>query len=193
MNVPIWTMIGAMRQKAVLLAFLLCASSVVHAQLAAPPRPQGTYDKSVAFGLSYGSVNQRDADFWGWSLELGRQLQGPWIGAVSIMWDRETQRVPAAADQKTDSLTAAATITYAITERFALTTGLGKGFADTANPSRSMKFTNGDLATGIVFGISTPGLRHFTRDSIGFSFAYEYNFDLDETSISFDVSFGWSF
>ncbi len=56
-----------------------------------------------------------------------------------------------------------------------------------------MRFTNGDLATGIVLGLATPGLPRYVRDSIGISVAYEYNFDENETSLSLDVTFGWSF
>lgn len=109
------------------------------------------------------------------------------------MWDRETEQFAAAPDKEIDSFTAAATISYALTERVSLTTGLGKGFADTNNPSQSMDFTNGDLATGIVIGYSTPGLRRLARDSVVFSLAYEYNIDQNETTVSIDVAFGWSF
>jgi hypothetical protein len=38
-----------------------------------------------------------------------------------------------------------------------------------------------------------PGLKHFERDSIAFSAAYEYTIAQRETSFSFDVAFGWSF
>jgi hypothetical protein len=73
-----------------------------------------------------------------------------------------------------------------------LTTGLGKGFADTDNPAGTIQLTNGDLGTGICFGIATPGLPQFERDSLGFSISYEYNIMQKETSLSFDVSFGLS-
>ena len=56
-----------------------------------------------------------------------------------------------------------------------------------------MRFTSGDLGTGIAVGFATPGLSQFVRDSIGFSIAYEYNITQKETSVSFDVSYGWSF
>lgn len=175
------------------LPILLFSSPPAHAQIAAPARPQGSYENSVALGLSYGTVNQRDADFWGGSVEFSRKVRGPWIGAAAIMWDRETEQLAGEPDQRTDTFTASATIAYALTDKISLTTGLGKGFADTDNPSQSMKFTNGDLSTGIVLGYSTPGLTHLTRDSVTFSLAYEYNIDRDETSLSIDVGFGWSF
>lgn len=109
------------------------------------------------------------------------------------MWDRETEQVSGGPDTEIDTYNASLTISYGITDKVSLTTGLGKGFADTDNPAQSMKFTNGDLSTGIVIGYSTPGLRHLARDSIAYSLAYEYNFDKNETMVSFDVAFGWSF
>ena len=172
---------------------LLLFPLVGHAQFATPPRPQEDYLNAAGFGLSYGAVNERDADFWGWSVEFSRKLRGPWIGAVAVMWDRESEEVPGARDKEVESFTASATISYSITDRISLTTGLGKGFADTNNPSQSMKFTNGDWVTGIVVGYATSGFQRWDRDSISYSVAYEYNLKNNETSVSFDVSFGWSF
>lgn len=177
----------------ILLAVCFMAPSVAKAQIGSPPRPVAGYKNSAAFGLSYGVINTRDADFWGWSVEASRQLGGRWFAAASIMWDSETEKVAAAPDPEVDTFTAAMTISYSLNKRLAISTGLGKGFADTDNPSGSMRFTNGDLSTGIVLGLSTPGSRRFERDSIAFSVAYEYNITQNETSLSFDVAFGWSF
>lgn len=183
-------------QRLVLAVVLLAGgmmASTAYAQFGSPPRPVAGFKNSAAFGLSYGVNNSRDADFWGWSAEYSRQVGTRWFAAGSIMWDRETEEVDAAPNVEVDTFTAAGTISYGLTERLAITTGLGKGFADTDNPSKAMQFTNGDLSTGIVFGWSTPGLKHFERDSVAFSLAYEYNFTQDETTLSFDVAFGWSF
>ena len=167
--------------------------SVADAQIGSPPRPIAGFKNSAGFGLSYGVNNTRDADFWGWTAEYGRQLGGRWFGGASIMWDRETEKVTAAPDRVIDTYTAAVTVSYSLTKKLGITTGLGKGFADTDNPSDSMRFTNGDLSTGIVLGWSTPGLRHFERDSISLSVAYEYNITQNEITLSFDVAYGWSF
>lgn len=177
----------------VVFAVCIMAPSVASAQFGSPPRPVAGFKNSAAFGLSYGVNNTRDADFWGWSAEYSRKVGDRWFAAASIMWDRETETVADAPDSKTDTYTAAVTISYGLTKRLSVTTGLGKGFANTDNPSGSMRFTSGDLATGIVLGWSTPGLRCFERDSIAFSLAYEYNITQNETTLSFDIAFGWSF
>ncbi len=172
---------------------LLFLSSLAQAQVSAPARPQGDYLNSASFDVSYGVVNGRDADFWGWSVAYSRRFKGAWAGAVALMWDRETENKIEGPDTEVDSYTASATISYAITENVSLATGLGKGFANTDNASQSMKFKSGDLSTGIVVGYSFPGPTSTARDSVVLSLAYEYNISEKETMVSLDAAFGWSF
>ncbi len=163
------------------------------AQVSAPVRPAPTYRNVVAGGVSYGVQNDRDADFWGFAADYSRTLSERWLAGASLNWDRETEKRVVASDRSIDSFTLVGTVSYALNSWMSITTGLGKGFADTNNPMRAMRFTNGDLATGVALGLVTPGLPQFVRDTIGFSIAYEYNVTNRETSLSFDASFGWSF
>ncbi len=148
---------------------------------------------AVAGGLSYGVQNDRSAGFWGFSLDFSRTLGTRWFAAASLSWDSETETFDDRPSRNTKSLTLVGSISYGVTTWMSVTTGLGKGFADTDNPAGTMRFANGDLATGIAVGFATPGLPQFARDSIGFSVAYEYSITGKETSLSFDVTFGWSF
>jgi len=175
------------------LALVILLPTPVRARMSAPARPVESYRNSGAVGLSYGEFNQRDASFWGWSVEYSRTISRRWISAAGVTWDREREQDMTGSILESDTYTIVGTISYSLSPHWVISTGLGKGFADNDNPSRSMKFTNGDVGTGIVLGLSTTGLRHFTRDSIGFSLAYEYNLTKKDTSISFDVTFGWSF
>ena len=172
---------------------LLAGTSDSVAQISAPARPAANYRNSVAAGLSYGFQNERDADFWGWSLGYNRSLGGAWFGEAAVTWDLETEKRVAEPDREVRSFTALGTITYAINSWLSLTSGLGKGFASTDNTQREMRFESGDVSTGLAVGFATPGLPWIDRDSIGFSASYEYNFTQKETSLSFDVTFGWSF
>ena len=70
---------------------------------------------------------------------------------------------------------------------------MGKGFASTDNSKKEMKFNSGDWATGIFLVLGTPGFPFLERDSIALLLNYEYNLSEDETSVSVDLSFGWSF
>ena len=172
---------------------LLAAVSDSQARISAPVRPASDYLNSTSFGLSYGTQNDRDADFWGASIDYSRAVGGPWFAATAVTWDNETESFADKPDKETETFTLVGTISYGVTDWFSVTTGLGKGFADTDNPPREMRFTNGDLGTGIALGFATPGLAQSARGSVSFSIAYEYNITQKETSVSFDVSFGWSF
>ena len=172
---------------------LLAAVSDSAAQVTAPARPTQNYKNVVAGGVSYGFQNARDADFWGFSVEYSRMLGKRWFAAGSLNWDSETESFDDRPDKNIKTYTLVGTLSYGPTRWLSITSGLGKGFADTDNPESTMRFKSGDLSTGIAIGFTTSGLPQFVRGSIGFSGSYEYNIGQKETSVSFDVSFGWSF
>lgn len=163
------------------------------AQIHAPPPPVDKFMNSTALGFSYGQQNDRDADFYGASIDYGRLISDGWFVGIGLSWDRETESFVDKPDKQVESFTLQATISYSITDRLSLTTGLGKGFANSDNPQGNMKFAGGDLGTGLALGYALPGFLKNKRDSIGLSLAYEYNLSAKETSVSFDVSFGLSF
>jgi len=173
--------------------FMLVHVSPATAQVSAPPIPQEVNSNSVGVGVSAGTVVERDANFWGFTLDFARRITNRLVAAGSVSWDSETEKFADKPDNTIKTYTAVGTISYMFTERMSLTTGLGKGFADDDNPGQSMQFSNGDLSTGIVFGYATEGFPFFARDSVSLSAAYEYNIDQDETMISFDLAFGWGF
>lgn len=172
---------------------LLVHISPATAQVSAPPIPQEINSNSVGVGISAGTVVERDANFWGFSLDYARRTSNRLVVSGSVTWDKETERFTNKPDNTVQTYTAVGTLSYLLTERMSLTTGLGKGFADDDNPDKDMQFSNGDLSTGIVFGYATEGFPFFARDSVSLSAAYEYNIDKNETMISFDLAFGWGF
>ena len=159
------------------------------AQLASRPLPAAGYANSVGFGPSYGRQLDRDAWFWGLSLDYGRRLGDRWAGNAALTWDREHKETGAVVE--TYSLVA--TVSRVITRRFSLATGLAKGFADDDNSERRMRFANADLGTGLSLGISLPELRFWAREVVALSVTYEYNFSAAETSVSADLTAGVSF
>ena len=167
--------------------------SSVTAQVSAPPIPKEVNSNSVGVGVSAGTVVERDANFWGFTLDFSRRTSKQFVVSGSVAWDSETEKFVDKPDNTIKTYTAVGTISYLLNERMSLTTGLGKGFADDDNPEKDMQFNNGALSTGIVFGYATEGFPFFARDSVSLSAAYEYNIDQNETMISFDLAFGWGF
>ena len=139
----------------VALALVLALAGRVEAQLANRPLPAPGFTNSFGFGASYGEMLRREAWFWGLSLDYGRLLGERWAGNAALTWDRESKET--GADVETYSLVA--TVSWVITRRFSLATGLAKGLADDDNIEGRMRFANADLGTGISLGISLPELR----------------------------------
>ena len=158
----------------------------------APPVKPG-YSNATSLGLSTGRINGRDAEFWGWAIDYSKKLGGRWSTAASIMWDRETESFLDKPNKEVDSFTVAGTVSYSILHWLNAAGGVGKGFANTDNSNNTMKFTSGDWATGVSLVIGTPGFPFIPRDSIAISVNYEYNISANETSVSADLSVGWSF
>lgn len=171
----------------------LLGFAAAEAQIAAPPPLSPDKVNGVGFGVSYGEQNDRNADFWGWSAEYSRVVHPRWVLAASIAWDEETERTVDSPDKVVRSFTATGTVSYLLTERFTLTTGLAKGIANTDNSSRSMKFAGGDLNTGIAIGYGLPAFPAESPYSLGISLAYEYNISAKETAVSMDLTIGFSF
>ncbi len=142
----------------------LVAVSDASAQIAAPARPALDYKNAVSGGVSYGIQNARDADFWGFSFDYSRTLNERWITALALTWDSETETFADRPDRNTKTFTLVGTMSFAPTDWLSITSGLGKGFADTDNPARTMRFSNGDLGTGFALGFALPGLPLFVRD-----------------------------
>ena len=172
---------------------LLAWSTPAPAQMASAPPPQGEYNKSVSFGISYGEQNDRNAEFWGWSIDYSRDLNDRWYAGVGLTWDRETDHPVNKPAKEVDTYTLVGTINYKLTSWMSLTTGIGRGIADNDNAGKNMKWKSGDWGTGIAAGFALPGFSSSGRDGTGFSIAYEYNLSEKETSISVDLSWAFSF
>lgn len=141
----------------------------------------------VSFAGSYGEFLERDAWFYGFNGEFSRRLKNIPIGiAGSLMWDQEED---VKNDKIVSTFTAAITGSYLIGNRWSVGTGLGKGFMDTNNSDKNYQWADGDWSTALFFGYQIP---LNLKSGIGISASYEYNMSANETSISLDVSYGFS-
>lgn len=176
-----------------LAVFALLLFDTADAQIAAPPAISPDRINGVGFGLSYGEQNDKDADFWGLSVDYSRLIHPRWVLGAALTWDEETERNTGQPNKVVQSFTAVGTVSYLLSDLFTLTTGLAKGIANDENSSRSMKFAGGDLATGLAVGYNVPVFPPTSRYSLGVSLSYEYNISAKETSVSADITVGWSF
>ena len=79
----------------------------------------------VSVGGSYGAIFERPADFWGLTAGYAYQISGPWALSPSIAYDKEYDRSKDS-NSITNTFTFIGTISYFVSEKFSLTTGLGQ-------------------------------------------------------------------
>lgn len=173
--------------KLIVLGLVLLLPSLLWSQFSSNVSRNEENRSFVSFSGSYGEFIERDAWFYGFNGEYSRRLKNIPVGiAGSIMWDQEKDIKK---DKIVSTFTAAITGSYLISNRWSVGTGLGKGFMDTDNADKKYKWADGDWSTALFFGYQIP---LNPKTSIGLSASYEYNMSANETSISVDVSYGFS-
>ncbi len=177
----------------VVIALVLLGAPPTGAKLAGGARPLQGYNNAVSFGPSIGVIFDREAWFWGASAAYGRVWSDRWSSDVSLAWDQETERRAAAADKVVDTFSGIVSVSYALTPRLVLGTGLSKGFADDDNVTRAMTFSDGDWGTGAITSYALPGFPGLPRSSFICAFSLEYNISTNEFSTSMDVTLTFSF
>ena len=70
---------------------MLVHISPATAQVSAPPIPKDVNSNSVGVGISAGTVVERDANFWGFTLDYARRTSDRLVISGSVTWDRETE------------------------------------------------------------------------------------------------------
>jgi len=176
--------------KNILVFILLLCVSAATAQISQLTSRNTLKANSLTFLISYGEIIQRDAWFWGLSGEYSKRINNLPIGvAGAIMWDQETTRGDK--PKMVGTFTTAITGCYLINHLFSVGTGISKGFMDDDNPQKTYKFSDGDWSTGIF------GAYQFKKGVFGnplsVSASFEYNISQNETSISVDLAYGFTF
>lgn len=150
------------------------------------------YLNSIGGGLSYGDKLNKDADFWGWTLDYSRVLNSGWVFTAALAYDEETERRNGQQDKIVQSYTPTFSWSYPISARWSLATGLGKGLFNDDNKEKKMELTefNEEWAVGAIaaFTLFQNG-RH--RTSI--SSSLEYNISEGEPALSVDIGYAYSF
>ena len=140
----------------------------------------------VSAGASIGSNYQNDSFFWGLSADYSRLVAERWSVSASVTFDRDREPQPAMSDKVVDTYALIVTGNYQFAERWSITTGIARDFADNDNPEEKLKVAWGDWSTGVAFGYAP-------NDSVGLSFSWEWNITDREPAISMDVTYQWGF
>lgn len=172
-------------------------TQVSQAQMIAPKinweTEEGEYlhQHNISPSFSYGIPYQRNAYFWGASLNYTYLIDFPWSVTCALAYDEETDSPTGKPKEVVSTLTAIATVDYSIAEWVTISSGIGKGFMDDSNGG--FTFTDGDWGTGIAIGLTVPESRFAVLESLSFSTSWEWNLSSKEPSVSFDLGYGWSF
>lgn len=143
-------------------------------------------DDRISFGVSIGGQVSKDAAFWGWTADYSRVLSGKWSVATSIAFDRETEWFGGGLEKTVDTYTFIVVGNFAISDKWSLGGGAGKGFLSDDNAENKLEFENGDFAVGLSLGYSFSA-------RTGLSFSLERNITQNETALSADLTWGWDF
>ena len=88
--------------------------------------------------------------------------------SLALTYDQERDRPRNRPSKTVNAFAAVGTVDCTLSRLLTVTTGLGLGFLDDDNSDRELRFTRGDLATGIATGFNLPG-------RWGLSVAWEWN------------------
>ena len=141
---------------------------------------------SVSVAASIGTPYEKDAEFWGLSVDYSRTFSTNWSASASLTYDQETARQTGQPTKVVNSFAAVLLVNYALSRRWSLTTGLSQDIMDDDNPGGDLRSKLGDVGTGLAVGVSLP-------NSVGLSLAWEWNISESEPAVSADISFSWEF
>ncbi len=152
--------------------------------------PDGPFSYTFGTSASYGLIAERDASFWGASLNYSYALTDEWGLGFSFAYDQETETFANQPRNTINSFTAIITPYYRVNDWLTVSGGVGKGIVDDDNGTGRLQFKDGDWAVGSAVSIDL-----FTRDhfSIGLDTSLEYNVTQKEWSISWDLGCSLAF
>ncbi|MBB6462698.1 hypothetical protein [Flammeovirga kamogawensis] len=168
----------------VFLCFIFLLPTVSSAQLTSIPSSFQNKKNTIGFASSYGEQLDRNAYFYGFSLDYGRRIKdSPFSIGTVLMWDNEIEKKEIIEENATFSV--AVTVSYAITKKWSIGTGIGKGVMENDNPQKEYQWVNGDWSTGIISSYQF----NLGGKVFNVSASYEYNITQKETSFSIDLGY----
>jgi hypothetical protein len=154
--------------------------------------PSNGYKNSIGTSISTGIFIDKAAVFWGCSVDYSYIINDKIILLFGFAYDQEYKT-----EKKENEHDVIQTITpniafgYALSNKFALGIGLGKGVLDTDNPNQKLKFTSdGNLTAGLLFSITMFSKNHHSIDLGG---GIERGLITPETDLTIELGYGYNF
>lgn len=176
------------------LAFLwgvmLLFATEISAEIVAGPVPDNA--RSIGGGVSVGTNLEKDADFYGWTIDYGTGLASGWSFTFSLAYDKETERQSGKPDKVTQSYTPTLIWSNPFDEHWSVFVGLAKGLFDDSEKEDSFELTklDADWATGV--GLSYLLYRNGPHN-FSVSGTLEYKISDGEFAASTDVGYAYFF
>lgn len=167
---------------------LLRPGELLAGRYGAPVDPD--YDQTLTPAISYGVIGARSAEFGGVTVNYGQAFTQRWSWNFALAWDNEKSRNKSGDSKRANTFTGILTGGYAISRKWDISFGFGKGFADDDNNDEQLAFTNGDWSTGTSLGWT---FWQRAQRRLSLSTSIEYNLSSSEPSFSLDLGYGFSF
>lgn len=172
--------------------FILMTTSIfgqIHAPAIASHKG---HNSTIGGGISSGFMVERDAYFYGGTLDYSKYINDLFTATTSLTFDQEKEKMETH-NSFVNTFTFIGAVSYSFSKSMVVSTGLAKGFADDDNLGKKIVFTNADWSTGISFGYSFPKINRSKNKTYTISSSLEYNITKSEFSISVDLGIGFSF
>jgi len=153
--------------------------------------PAEGYTNTFGTAVSGGVFLDKDAVFWGFSVDYSNVIKENWIISISFGYDKEFSNKKNEEESVVNTLTPSLAIGYSLNKRIAIGVGVGKGLFDDDNDHKSFQFNkNGGLTLGLI------GVYSFYQKgphSFDVSGGIERGLSTPETDITLELGYGYSF
>lgn len=153
--------------------------------------PAQGYKNTFGTAVSSGVFLNKDAVFWGLSVDYSRLFSKRWIYNISFSYDQEHSKSNEGEKSIVNTLTPSLAIGYALKQNIALGLGLGKGLFDDDNENKTVKYNkDGGWTVGLI-GVFT----FYQKGPHGFdvSVGLEQGLSNPETDVTVELGYGLSF
>ena len=153
--------------------------------------PSEGYTNTFGTAVSGGVFLDKDATFWGFSVDYSKVVLKNWIVNFSFAYDKEFSKNKDNVESIVNTITPSLAIGCAFTPKIALGVGLGKGIFDDDNDNKKFRYNkDGGWTLGLIGVYSFYQNGHHSFDVSG---GIERGLTNPETDLTIELGYGYSF